>query len=369
MNTYDLFKTLAFQLDPETAHNQSMKLLSRFPESLATFMGVHEKLLELEEGMDLSLSMKDGNIWSFPVGLAAGLDKNAEAISFFTSIPFGAVEVGTVTPKPQEGNPKPRMFRLVEEESLLNRMGFNNAGMEKVLKNLEKADRHGKVIGVNLGKNKVTPQEQAVEDYRILYKKFAPYGQYLVINVSSPNTPGLRDLQNIESLRIIFDGLDDLRAEVDTPLYLKIAPDLALEDIAPIVELAEEKKLAGIIATNTTIRPDLGKGGISGRLLRQKGRLVREKVLEVMGKESNLDLIGVGGISAFSDLTHFWKAGGRATQVYTSFIYQGPPMLVSWREELLREMKRLGVQDFESYLQALREESLWRQLGSFNGMP
>ncbi len=356
MNVYDIFKKVAFQLDPETAHNQSMYLLSRFPESLATFMGAHEKLLEDSEGLDLSLPMKDGNIWSFPVGLAAGLDKNAEAISFFSSIPFGAVEVGTVTPKPQEGNPRPRMFRLKEEESLLNRMGFNNEGMEKVYKNLQKSDRHGKVIGVNLGKNKVTSQEQAVEDYRLLYEKFAPIGQYLVINVSSPNTPGLRDLQNIESLRVLFEGLKDLREKVNTPLYLKIAPDLSLEDIPAIVELAREQSLAGIIATNTTIREDIGKGGISGRLLREKGRMVREKVLEAMGDDPHLELIGVGGISDFSDLLQFWKAGGRATQIYTAFIYQGPPLLLNWRLELVKEMKRLSVSKFTDYLDALRED-------------
>lgn len=356
MNFYQLFKGIAFQLDPEVAHNQSMALLKRFPESLATFVGAHERLLEKGEGLKLNYTLKDGNDWTFPVGLAAGLDKNAEAIDFFTSIPFGAVEVGTVTPLPQEGNPKPRMFRLVEEESLLNRMGFNNGGMEKVYKNLQKSDRHGKVVGVNLGKNKITAQEDAPEDYRKLYKKFAPVSSYLVVNVSSPNTPGLRDLQNIDSLRTIFDALVDLREEVNTPLYLKISPDLSLDDVPAIVELAYDYKLAGLIATNTTIRKDLGVGGISGRLLKEKGRKMRQKVLEVMGENSSIDFIGVGGISDFSDMVDFWRDGGKVAQVYTAFIYQGPELLLNWRERLITLMKERGVHDFSELTQMLAKE-------------
>lgn len=355
MNFYNLFKSIAFNLDPEVAHNQSLSLLSKFPETLATFMGANESGLEKLEGLDLSLKMKDGNLWSFPVGLAAGLDKNAEAISFFTSIPFGAVEVGTVTPKPQEGNPKPRMFRLKEEESLLNRMGFNNGGMEKVFKNLEKADRHGKVVGVNLGKNKITPQDKAGEDYRVLFEKFAPLGNYLVVNVSSPNTPGLRDLQNIESLKDIFNSFHDLRDKYNTPLYLKISPDLALEDLEPIVGLAHDFNLSGIIATNTTIREDIGLGGVSGRILKEKSFEVRKRLLEIMGKESKLELIGVGGISDFQDLMDFWKLGGRACQVYTSFIYQGPPMLVSWRNDLAKEMNKRKVKTLDEFFECLKE--------------
>lgn len=357
ISPYNLFKSVAFQLDAEVAHNQSMALLSRFPESLATFVGAHERLLEESEGLELGLTLRDGNHWTFPVGLAAGLDKNAEAINFFTAIPFGAVEVGTVTPKAQEGNPKPRMFRLKEEESLLNRMGFNNGGMEKVFKNLQKSDRHGKVVGVNLGKNKVTPAEKAPEEYQVLFEKFAPVASYLVVNVSSPNTPGLRDLQNIESLRLIFDAMTDLRKKVNTPLYLKISPDLSLDDIPEIVDLAHEYHLAGLIATNTTIRKDLGVGGISGRLLKEKGRVMRQKVLEVMGPQSNLELIGVGGISDFSDLETFWKDGGRATQVYTSFIYQGPEMLLKWRQNLIERFRERQVKSFEELLESYHHEA------------
>lgn len=356
MNLYQLFKGVAFQLDPEVAHNQSMALLKRFPESLATFMGANERLLEDEKEFDLSYTLRDGNEWTFPVGLAAGLDKNAEAINFFTSIPFGAVEVGTVTPKPQEGNPKPRMFRLVEEESLLNRMGFNNAGMDEVYENLQRSDRHGKVVGVNLGKNKVTSQEEAPLDYRKLFEKFAPISNYLVVNVSSPNTPGLRDLQNITSLRLIFDALKDLRENVKTPLYLKISPDLSLDDVPAIVELVGEYNLAGLIATNTTIREDIGVGGISGRLLKEKGRNMRTKVLEVMGENPSFDFIGVGGIGEFSDLIDFWRNGGKVAQIYTSFIYQGPDILLNWRRQLIDLMRERGVKSFKELSDSLAQE-------------
>ncbi len=341
MNTYNLFKNLAFKLDPEFAHNQSLALLSTFPGKMANLFKSCRKIEKFDlEKYDLSVTLKDGNYWTFPVGLAAGLDKNAEAIDFFTRIPFGAVEIGTVTPLPQIGNPKPRMFRLIEDESLLNRMGFNNHGMEEAYLNVVKAKRNGKVIGVNLGKNKVTAQDKAFEDYQKLYKKFKDVAGYIVINVSSPNTPGLRDLQNIESLRVIFEGLKDLRDSEAPPLYLKIAPDLSFDDIPGIVQLAHDFKLAGILATNTTIMPDIGQGGVSGKLLKERGQKMRDHVLEVMGKGSDLEMIGIGGISSFEDVFQFWKKGGRACQIYTSFIYQGPQILFDMEAEMIRVLKK-----------------------------
>ncbi len=332
---------MAFKLDPEFAHNQSLTLLSTLPRQTAGVFNQCRKVSRFDlEKYDLSLTLKDKNFWTFPIGLAAGLDKNAEAIDFFTRIPFGAVEIGTVTPRPQIGNPRPRMFRLIEEESLLNRMGFNNKGMEEIYLNVVKAKRNGKLIGVNLGKNKDTPQDKAFEDYQILFKKFKDVAGYIVINVSSPNTPGLRDLQNIESLKVIFDGLRDLRKEECPPLYLKIAPDLAFEDVPGVVQLAHDYQLAGIIATNTTIMPDRGQGGISGKLLKERGQKMRDHVLQVMGKESPLEMIGVGGISSFEDVFQFWKNGGRACQIYTSFIYQGPQILFDMEEEMIRVLKK-----------------------------
>lgn len=338
MNIYNLFKSVAFQMDPESAHNQSMALLSKFPGSISTFLGVNEK--QFDKNYDLSVTLNDGNNWSFPVGLAAGLDKNAEAISFFSQILFGAVEVGTVTPMPQAGNPKPRMFRLVEDESLLNRMGFNNDGADRVLKNILSSDRHGKVLGVNLGKNKATPAEKAHEDYQFLYSAFAPQANYLVINVSSPNTPGLRDLQNIDSLKVIFDALKEEREKVRVPLYLKVSPDLSHDDLPAIVKLASDYKLSGIIATNTTINKEIGEGGVSGKLALEKSRSCRNRLLEIMKDDGSLDLIGVGGISEYKDLVDFWKNGGKVCQIYTSFIYNGPGVLVGMKKELEKTLKK-----------------------------
>lgn len=352
MNLYNAFKNVAFHLDAEFAHNQSISLLSTFPESIGGLFSS-----ELDPKYDTSLSLNDGNRWSFPVGLAAGLDKNAEAINFFTKIPFGCVEVGTVTPKPQAGNPKPRMFRLKEDESLLNRMGFNNHGSDAVLENIQKANRHGKTLGVNLGKNKVTPQDQAPNDYKILFEKFCRVADYLVVNVSSPNTPGLRDLQNIASLKLIFEELAPLRETNKVPLYLKISPDLSLEDLPGIIELAREFKLAGIIATNTTIRKDIGVGGISGKLLHSKAKTMRSKLLELIEPGENLEIIGVGGISCFDDLLDFWRLGGRVCQIYTSFIYQGPQILHHFSNEIVKQMEKEKVYQLSELLEALRHGS------------
>jgi dihydroorotate dehydrogenase len=301
-------------MDPETAHHQSINLLKRFPLVLSEVFR--------NENLGGRYGVQVGNLhWDFPIGLAAGLDKNAEAIDFFTRINFGAVEVGTVTPLAQEGNPRPRLFRYVEEESLRNMMGFNNEGAEAVRTNIIDSNRNGKVLGVNLGKNKLTPQENAKDDYHKLYGTFAPLADYLVINLSSPNTPGLRDLQQKDTL------LDALRLAFPKPLYLKIAPDLSFEDIPDIVDVVKEKKLEGIIATNTTIMPERGAGGISGRLLTEKAALVRNKVLECVRETPEIQVIGVGGVSTFNELWDFWKAGGKAMQLYTSFIYKGPKVL------------------------------------------
>ena len=195
-----------------------------------------------------------------PFGLAAGLDKNAEAITFLTHLPFGFIEVGTVTPIPQTGNDKPRLFRYVEEESLRNRMGFNNQGSRVVLKNLLKANRREKIIGVNLGKNKITQNADAPQDYASLYKDFAPHCDYLVINVSSPSTPGLRDLLKDAGLRQILEAVDKEKTKISKPLLIKVSPDMEEVDLASIVSIANDYKLDGIIATNTTIIEASGAG-------------------------------------------------------------------------------------------------------------
>lgn len=290
-----------------------------------------------------------------PIGLAAGLDKNAEAIGFMTHLPFGFVEIGTVTPKPQAGNDKPRLFRYPEEESLRNRMGFNNFGSDVVLENLKKAKRRGKIIGANLGKNKVTSNEEAPLDYAFLYEKFAPHSDYLVINVSSPNTPGLRDLLKDAGLRQIFEAVDEKRKAVKKPLLVKVSPDMALEELSSVVGLVNEFKLDGIIATNTTIMKERGEGGMSGRVLSKKARETREFLLkEIRQTHSKCELIGVGGISSFNDLMDFWRAGGKLAQIYSAFIFQGPPLLSQIEESLDIEMNKRGVKTFDEFLDSIK---------------
>lgn len=308
-------------MDAEKAHELSIKALSNFPLAMSDAFGGD---IEGSERYRVKLNSMD---WNFPVGLAAGLDKNAKAINFFSRIPFGAIEVGTVTPLPQVGNDRPRLFRYVDEESLRNCMGFNNDGAEEVLKNILSSDKLSKKLGVNLGKNKITEAENAHLDYLSLYKTFKDHCDYLVINVSSPNTPGLRDLQRHESMREIFESLEEERKTSSTPLFIKISPDLPLDSLEGIVHLAREFKLSGIIATNTTIMKERGAGGVSGKLLSERGRLVREKLLDIMRGTPELDLIGVGGISSFDDVWDFWKMGGKVCQIYSSFIFQGPTVL------------------------------------------
>ncbi len=289
-----------------------------------------------------------------PIGLAAGLDKNAEALSYMTHLPFGFVEIGTVTPKPQEGNDKPRLFRYPDEESLRNRMGFNNFGADIVLENLKLSKRRGKVIGVNLGKNKLTTNEDAPKDYQILYDKFADSADYLVINVSSPNTPGLRDLLKDKGLRDIFEALNSSRKQMHKPLFVKISPDMKKEELLSVVGLVNEYQLAGIIATNTTIMSERGEGGMSGVLLYQKAKEVREILLkELRLSNSKAELIGVGGFSRFEDLMEFWTAGGKLAQIYSSFIFKGPAFLYEIENRLLLQMKKKGVKNFEEFLHSL----------------
>ncbi|WP_096909973.1 quinone-dependent dihydroorotate dehydrogenase [Halobacteriovorax marinus] len=329
---YDFFKFMAFKMDAEKAHELSIGALSNFPRTMADSFGGDLEDLE-KYRVDLN-SMS----WCFPVGLAAGLDKNASAINFFSRIPFGAVEVGTVTPLPQAGNPRPRLFRYIEEESLRNCMGFNNKGSEKVLKNILSSDKGNKVLGVNLGKNKDTSAENAPSDYVKLYNSFKDHCDYLVINVSSPNTPGLRDLQRHESMREIFEALKEERTNCKTPLFIKISPDLPLESIEGIFSLASEYSLSGVIATNTTIMEERGNGGVSGKLLTQRAKLVRERCLSVNAEFPELDFIGVGGISSFDDVWDYWKKGGVACQIYSSFIFQGPQVLHDIREGIDRKL-------------------------------
>lgn len=338
---YDFFKFVAFKMDAEKVHELSIKMLSTFPLALSESFGG-----DISDRERFKTKLNSMN-WDFPVGLAAGLDKNASAVDFFSRIPFGAVEVGTVTPLSQPGNEKPRLFRYKSEESLRNCMGFNNPGAEVILDNILKSDRNKKMLGVNLGKNKITSPEEAKNDYLKLYRTFKDVSDYLVINVSSPNTPGLRDLQRHESMREIFENLEEERKSDKTPLFIKISPDLPLDSLEGIVELAQEFSLSGIIATNTTIMEERGAGGVSGKLLTQKAKVVRERLLKIMKDHENLDLIGVGGISSFNDLWDFWKKGGRATQIYSSFIFQGPQVLFDIEKSIDEKLNQYQFKNLE----------------------
>lgn len=340
MSTYSLFKNIAFKLDPELVHELSIKSFGVLPRALAGIFS--SSPLNPKHNLQVA-----GLKWASPVGLAAGLDKNAAAIAFFSKLPFGAIEVGTVTPKPQQGNPKPRLFRLTEHESLLNRMGFNNLGMDQVYKNIDSlkmVDRPS-CLGVNLGKNKSTEAGDAAEDYNTLYKKFSNIADYMVVNVSSPNTPGLRDLQEESSLSEIFDALADARQFKNVPLFLKVAPDLPDSGLDACVSIAKKYNLAGLIATNTTIIPDIGVGGVSGGLLKEKSKKVRKYLLQRLKETPRIELIGVGGVSSFDDVWEFWKLGGRAMQVYTGFIYQGPNLLSGISKEIDQALLKTGASD------------------------
>ena len=332
-------------MDAEKAHDlaiQSMKMIGKF-------------LPDQPTDSRFAVSAMGLNFKN-PIGLAAGLDKNAEVVSFMTHLPFGFVEVGTVTPKAQDGNVKPRLFRYAEEESLRNCMGFNNQGSIAILKNLINSNKRGKIVGVNLGKNKLTENADAPLDYASLYQDFAPHCDYLVINVSSPNTPGLRDLLKDAGLRQIFEAVSSERKKITKPLLVKVSPDMDQDELASVVGLVNEYRLDGIIATNTTIMVDRGPGGVSGKLLTKKARATREFLLkEIKNTHSKCELIGVGGISSFNDLMDFYQSGGKLVQVYSGFIFKGPPMLYSFEEQLGQEFKKRGVRNFEEFLHSVKK--------------
>jgi dihydroorotate dehydrogenase len=344
---YDLFKKIAFAIDPEKIHESTLNLLSRYPH----FFSLICPSTESEK-----YTIQIGRLsWKFPVGLAAGLDKNATAIDFFSRILFGSIEVGTVTPAPQKGNPRPRLFRYLKEESLRNRMGFNNLGWEGVLRNILSSTWNGKILGVNLGKNRQTTEEDAYKDYCLLYEKFCKVADYLVINVSSPNTPGLRDLQRKENLKSIFQHLEGPRRKNNCPLYLKISPDIPDNEIDPIIDLVKEFELEGIIATNTTVIPEYGDGGISGKLCLARSRAMRKKILEKVRECPKIQVIGVGGIGHFGDLLDFWRMGGKAVQIYTSLIYHGPWILRDFQTGIDECLNKTGCKNLEELLRNIHK--------------
>ena len=277
-----------------------------------------------------------------PVGIAAGFDKNATHISEFEKFGFGFIEIGTVTPKPQNGNPKKRLFRLKEDTAIINRMGFNNDGVTKIKNRLKK--NYNVLIGGNIGKNKVTPNSQAKNDYIICFKELYNYVDYFVVNVSSPNTPGLRELQSKEFLNDLFIELNELRSNetIKKPILIKISPDLSKEKILEILEVIDTNNIDGIIATNTTIDyPNLKSknknetGGLSGAPLYDKSN----EVISFISKKTNgkLPIIGVGGISTPEQAVKKIEAGAHLIQLYTGIIYEGPGIVRKINKKLLNQ--------------------------------
>ena len=277
-----------------------------------------------------------------PVGIAAGFDKNATHISEFEKFGFGFIEIGTVTPKPQDGNPKKRLFRLKEDTAIINRMGFNNDGVTKIKNRLKK--NYNVLIGGNIGKNKVTPNSQAKNDYLICFEELYNYVDYFVVNVSSPNTPGLRELQSKEFLNDLFIDLNKLRSNetIKKPILIKISPDLSKEKIIEILEVIDTNNIDGIIATNTTIDyPNLKSknknetGGLSGAPLYDKSN----EVISFISKKTNgkLPIIGVGGISTPEQAVKKIEAGAHLIQLYTGIIYEGPGIVRKINKKLLNQ--------------------------------
>ena len=326
---YEALFSVLKRLNPEFTHHLGMLVVR--------FAGTRLGALLLRSQKALSPAMRVttlGVSFESPIGLAAGFDKNAVAIRGFHSLGFGHVEVGTVTPLPQPGNEKPRLFRLPDDFALINRMGFNNDGVEAVAARLKKVRDTGgnlPVIGVNIGKNKATPREKAGNDYVTCAAALAPYADYLVVNVSSPNTPGLRGLQERTFLEPILSRVLDHAG--DTPVLVKIAPDLSDEAIAEVVELVCDLGLAGIVATNTTISREglrassadvaaMGEGGLSGKPLSERSLEVLSVIRHTLPRE--YCVISVGGVFTGDDAQRLLAQGATLVQAYTGFVYRGP---------------------------------------------
>ena len=338
-----LIKPILFRFQPETAHNivfSSVKVLFKIP-LVKTFVKsgfqVNDKKLEREV-----FGIKFPN----PVGLAAGFDKDAKLFKELACFGFGFIEIGTLTPVSQPGNPQPRSFRLPADEALINRMGFNNEGVADAVERLKKRDKN-LIIGGNIGKNKVTPNEEAVSDYEKCFTALYPYVDYFVVNVSSPNTPGLRELQDKEPLTKLLFSVQEMNRKTNAPkpLLLKIAPDLTDSQLDDIVAIAKEVKLSGLIATNTTISREnlkteksvvenIGAGGLSGKPVRARSTEVVKYLCSRLGKD--FPVIAVGGIHSAEDAKEKLDAGAALVQVYTGFIYEGPSLVKKINKGLLR---------------------------------
>jgi len=341
-----LIRPILFNYDPEGVHHFTFKMirtLSKFPFVSGIFRSIYQVKNPSLEREVFGLKFKN------PVGLAAGFDKDAKLFNELSDFGFGFVEIGTLTPKPQDGNPKKRLFRLKADSAIINRMGFNNGGVEDAVQRLKK--NKGVLIGGNIGKNKVTPNETAVEDYKLCFDALFDYVDYFVVNVSSPNTPNLRALQDKEPLTALLNTLQQRNLEKGTaddqstkPILLKIAPDLTDEQLLDIIDIVKDTKIAGVIAANTTIsRKGLKsnltlaneKGGLSGKPLTSRST----EVIRFLSEKSNkaFPIIGVGGIHSATDAIEKLEAGASLVQLYTGFIYEGPKLIKDINKAVIKK--------------------------------
>ncbi len=337
---YDLLRPLLFALNPETAHD-----LTLYGLGVAQRSGFAHWIARPPAALPVRVLGID---FPNPVGLAAGLDKNADYLDALAALGFGFIEVGTVTPRPQAGNPKPRLFRLPAHEALINRLGFNNAGIDALVRNVERSS-YGGVLGINLGKNRDTPNDKAADDYRLCMRRAYPLASYLTINISSPNTQGLRDLQEEEALRrfigVLREDQEALAAQHGTrkPMLLKIAPDLDAAQMDAIAEVVTQAGVDGLICTNTTLDRQAVEGavhaaetgGLSGRPLRERAGEVLAGMRERVG--SAMPIIGVGGIVEGADAADRMRMGADLVQIYSGMIYRGPRLLGECVEEIRRQ--------------------------------
>jgi dihydroorotate dehydrogenase len=335
-----IIRQILFWFDPEKVHYFTfsfIRIVSKIPGFSFLFRAIYsvnDKRLETEV---FGLKFKN------PVGLAAGFDKDATLYKELSNFGFGFIEIGTLTPKGQEGNPKKRLFRLKEDKAIINRMGFNNKGVLKAVEKLKK--NNGVLIGGNIGKNKLTPNEDAIIDYEICFDVLYDYVDYFVVNVSSPNTPNLRELQEKEPLMKLLQTLQNqnLAKPKQKPILLKIAPDLTDAQLLDIIDIVVETKISGVIATNTTLSREglvsdnkIEAGGMSGKPLKNRST----EVIRFLSGKSNkaFPIIGVGGINSAEDALEKMEAGASLIQIYTGFIYEGPALVKAINKKILEKL-------------------------------
>jgi dihydroorotate dehydrogenase len=353
-----LLKPIFFSMDPENAHDV-MRMGGRLANNSVVSGALHAVFGVSDPRLRVSVA---GLTFSNPIGLAAGLDKNVELVGLCAGLGFGHLELGTVTGQPQPGNPKPRIFRIAEEEALINRMGFPSEGadvVEKRLRSIRKRLKGLPPIGINIGKSKAVELERAIDDYRYSFERLAPLSDYVTVNVSSPNTQGLRQLQERDRLTALLQSLTQANVR-RVPIFVKVAPDLELSALEEVVEVCLQSSIAGVIATNTTISRDSLQrrieeaGGLSGAPLRDRAlSIVRFLGRHIQGR---MALIGVGGISTADDVLAMLAAGASMVQVYTGLIYQGPGLIKTINQGLISYMDRHGCRSLQDAVVAWAEE-------------